>query len=694
MTDLATVLEERFPQLKTLKEGRKKNELLQWAQNEFSKCQRTRLQFERQWFLNMAFYFGRQYLNWTANLGAPLNRLIEPKAPPWRVRAVSNKIKPIIRSEHSKLNKERPIPFVIPSTTDDADVHAARGAEIILDHLSREMQQLKVMRRATFWQTLLGNGFVKDWWDEEDTDEQGNRGVLKWEALSPFHVYVPAMLREEIEDQPYVIHSSTYDPYWVYKTYGKRLEPQRSANPTESVMFKIYQALGLHEDEESVIHVHEMWIKQNEHFPEGGRLVWAQDEILYMDEEWPLPYSQYPFTHLTHIPTGRFYADSVVPDLIPLQKEYNRTKSQIIEAKNLMSKPQLTAMRGSIDPRKMTSEPGLIVFYRPGYEPPAPIPLQNLPDYVIQSLELVQRDMDDISSQHEVTKGRTPPGVTAATAIAYLQEEDDSKLSASIASIEEGVEKLGTHTLKWVKDYWTEERIVRVIGDEQVYEAHKFKGADLRDNTSVTVETGSATPRSRAAKQAFIMELGDKGWLSPDQVLQYLDMAESGALYRDLKLDQRQAQRENIRMYEDWEEIIPTMEDEDIPGLFLGTLEVNSWDNHQAHIQEHNNFRKRQAYEMLPEEAQEVFERHVQMHVQMSGGQLGYDLDPGDDIPAELDPDIAEIPLGMGNPEEQPGEPPVPQEMTNVPMGGTGGEYPGEGEEETGGEDALDSGGV
>ena len=671
MTDLATVLEERFPQLRTLREGRREQALLQWAQKEYEKCQRVRLQFERQWFLNMAFYFGRQYYTWTNNLAAPIAKLIEPKAPPWRVRAVSNKIKPIIRSEHSKLNKERPVPFVIPSTTDDADVHAARGAEIILDHLAREMKQSRIMRRASFWQAILGNGFVKDWWDAQDTDEKGNQGVLKWEPLSPFHIYVPAMLREEIEDQPYVIHSASHDPWWVYKTYGKKLEPQNSSNPTDSVMFKVYQSLGLHEDEENVIHVHEMWIKSNEQFPGGGRVVWAQDEILFVDEEWPLPYGDYPFTHLTHIPTGRFYAESVVPDLIPLQKEYNRTKSQIIEAKNLMSKPQLTAMRGAIDPRKITSEPGLIVFYRPGYEAPQPIALQNLPDYVIESLELVQWDMDDISSQHEVTKGRTPPGVTAATAIAYLQEEDDSKLSSSISSIEEGVEKLGTHSLKWVREYWTEERVVRVIGDEQVYEAHKFKGADLRDNTSVTVETGSATPRSRAAKQAFIMELGDKGWLSPDQVLQYLDMAESGALYRDLKLDQRQAQRENIRMYEEWEDIIPTMEDEDMPGLFLGTLEVNSWDNHQIHILEHNNFRKRQAYEMLPEEAQEVFERHVQMHIQISAGQFGHDLDSGDEMPADIDPSIPEVPLGSGGiPEQTPGEPPVSPESMQVPQGG------------------------
>lgn len=676
MTDINTAVMDKLGSVNIFNgTGKANQKMLQWAQGELTRCRQARMQFERQWFMNLAFYFGKQYYQWTSQLG-PIARLIEPKAPPWRVRAVSNKIKPIARSEHAKLNKESPLPFVIPSTTDDADVYAARAAEQILDHLTREMHFAVIRRRATFWTILAGNGFIKDWWDPRKKDESGNQGVIDWEHVTPFHLYVPSMLEEEIESQPYIIHSVSKSPFYVQKYFKKTLEPKQANDPVDNIMSRVYQALGLQEDASQTIQVNEMYIKESEHFPEGGKMVWAQDEILHVEHQNTRPYADYPFSHIAHVPTGRFYADSVIPDLVPLQKEYNRTKSQIIEAKNLMAKPQLTAQQGAIDVKKLTSEPGLVITYRPGFQPPEPLPMQNLPSYVMESLDLIQRDMDDISSQHEVTKGRTPPGVTAATAIAYLQEEDDSKLSSTISSLEEAVEKVGTHLLKWVRKNWTQARTVKILGDEQMHEAYQFKGADLRDNTSVTVESGSASPRSKAAKQAFIMELGKLGWIPPDKALRYLDMAESGALYRDMHIDQRQSQRENIIMYQNWKEIIPSMVDE-ATGEPMGTLPVNTWDNHQVHILEHNNFRKRQAFEMLPEEAQEVFERHVNMHVQLTGQQFGNNLESGDVLPADLDPGIPEIPPGsmgaeegMLPPEQMGGEQMPPEQLTQMPPSG------------------------
>lgn len=43
-------------------------------------------------------------------------------------------------------------------------------------------------------------------------------------------------------------------------------------------------------------------------------------------------------------------------------------------------------------------------------------------------------------------------------------------------------------------------------------------------------------------------------------------------------------------------------------------IPVNSWDNHEAHIQYHNMFRKTQEFELLPDEVKQAFELHVQMH--------------------------------------------------------------------------------
>ena len=44
-------------------------------------------------------------------------------------------------------------------------------------------------------------------------------------------------------------------------------------------------------------------------------------------------------------------------------------------------------------------------------------------------------------------------------------------------------------------------------------------------------------------------------------------------------------------------------------------LTVNSYDNHQVHIDVHNRFRKSQAYEMLDDVIKQEFELHVNAHL-------------------------------------------------------------------------------
>lgn len=586
--------------------GKADREAVQFASGLFEKAKKNRWKFERQWYTNLSFYFGKQWVQWKNGEVAQLNGLYEPPAPAWRVRLVANRIRPIIRTELSKITKEKPTCFVIPASTEDDDLMAARAGEAIFEHLWRTMGMAKVIRQAQFWNSITGNGFIKDWWDPNQNDyNEEIKGRICAESVTPFHLFVPDLQEEEIENQPFIIQVSAKSPEWVNSVYKKELAADSNAG-VGVLEQQFMSALGLNDTTKEYIAVHEAWVRPCRKYPNGALIAWANDQLLALSEEgWIFEHGEYPYTKFNHIPTGRFYTDSAIPDLIPLQKEYNRTRSQIIEAKNRMAKPQLVAARGSVDPNKITSEPGLIIQYTPGFQAPTPIPLTPLPQYVVQELERNIMDMSDISGQHEISKGQTPPGVTAATAISFLQEQDDSMLAHTVTSLEEGVEKLGRHFLAHVNQYWTAERKVRVVGDNGIYETFVFTKASLKKNTDLKIESGSAMPRSRAAKQAFIMELGKMGWIDPNRAMRYLDMAETGKLYEEMQLDTRQAQRENLRM----------ANGEQIP--------VNNWDEHAIHILEHNNYRKKQEYETLDPEIQTLFEAHVQEH------QLQLGMPPG-----------------------------------------------------------------
>lgn len=584
--------------LSLFKNQDEEKKILRLVDKWFKDCLHEKRRFERQWYTNMAFFFGRHYAVWTNTTTATSTRLHEPPAPSWRVRLVINKIRVYVRRQIAKLTREKPQPYVLPGSAEQEDRIAAKAAESIYEHVVVEAKFNKTVRKAVFWASVCGSGFIKTVYEPDYVDSSGIAGTVKFDAVTPFHVFVPDLEEEEIENQPYIIHSSVKDLDWIKRNFpdsASKVQPHDSKGISEQ---QFQSALGVNRrtSEKSEVNVKECWAKPTADYPDGLYVLWSGNTILTWQHGWPYPFKDYPFSKIDDMPSGKFFADSVIVDLIPLQKEYNRTRSQIVEAKNRMSKPQLVAPKGSINSRKITSEPGLIVEYTPGFEPPRPIPLTEIPAYVIQELDRIQADMDDITSQHEISRGDVPPGVEAATAISFLQEQEDTVFAPSIDSIEEAVEKSGKQALILVTEYWDTPRKIKVLGFNGEFESRLLSGRDIQNSADLRVRSGSAFPRSKAAKEARLMELGKMEWLPPQKVLQYLELGDMENLYEELQVDSRQAIRENIRLEQG------------------ETVPVNSWDNHKAHIYEHNQFRKTQRFEALPEQIKIIFENHVTTH--------------------------------------------------------------------------------
>lgn len=616
-------------------------ELAKFANEQYFKMKSARSQIERQWYLNMAFYYGRQNVvpKKIAGVG---NRLITPPAPPWRVRLVINKIRPIIRKEVARLTSQKPSASVIPSSSEDADLFAAQAGEQIWESMYYNKDLKAVIKEAVWWMLVCGTGYIKTYWDDSliDSPVAGTeyQGDICYIAETPFHVLVPDLRQTHLEKQPYLIHSSTRTPEWLKMHYQKTLDGQdvkpniKGANEILDDAFLNLVGASTY-DNDSVL-LHEMHIKPGGHpkFPHGGVLTVTGDQVIQYAPQFPYEHGEYCFAKIDHVPSGKFYSTSVIEDLIPVQREYNRTRSQIVEAKNRMSKPQMSAQMGSVDVQKITSEPGQYILYKPGFQPPQPIPLVPLPSYVLNEVQQLQMDFDDISGQHEVGRGNVPPGVTAATAISYLQEQDDSMLSAEVDSIESGMEKVAKHTLSLAGQYWDLPRIVKITGIDGSWDAAMFKGADLRSNTDIRIEAGSALPTSKAAKQALITDWMKLGFIDPEKGMEVLEMGGITQLYENVQVDQAQARRENLKMANCDDSLIqamfqlptdpatgepiPQIDQTGKPMLPDPVIPVNTWDNHAIHIDTHNKFRKSQAYEKLDPMVQMLFEIHVQKHME------------------------------------------------------------------------------
>jgi hypothetical protein len=312
-----------------------------------------------------------------------------------------------------------------------------------------------------------------------------------------------------------------------------------------------------------------------------------------------------------------------------LQKELNRTLSQIIEYKNLTLKPQMMAPIGSLRQR-VTDEPGAIFEYNPvAGKTPEPMPLPSLPPYVFEHIQDLGVRLKDIFGLNEIMEGTVPPNVEAGIAIDLLQEAATDRLAPQIMMMEKGLERAGNLMLQLAQRYYNEPRTMIITGSGSKPKIERFENADLIKGVSVRVEAGSGLPRTRAGKQARVMQMLQMGILTPTKAYKYMDMADFKGVQMQFEADEEQAMREHDKLMDGGiineqaakqaqeQLMMSMMEGGQIdPQLLQQSVEASlqplSYENKTAHLEAHAAYMKSAEFESLPSEVKDNFYKHYQ----------------------------------------------------------------------------------
>jgi hypothetical protein len=614
-------------------------------ENLFTKGRSTRRKLEPVWAMNLAYYSGSQ---WMAHDGVGL---YQPKLANHRVTHVDNRIQPCVRLEVAKMTKNRPVFTVSPRTADEEDENASEMAEQLMRYLWKHLDMQEKMTKALLWSRICGAGFVKTFWDpslgdgmdvvvgpdgKPLSDASGrpirpnqvnpaelsqrlgvdvqsrriNQGDICIEVRSPFQMVVDP-IADSFNDAEWLAEESIQSVESLQRRYHVTLQPDAAANPglLQSLMSaELSAGTGSYRG----VKIREYWSKPNSQHPNGRRAVWSKDQLLFEDNN---PFDAFPYVMLSGIPVpGRLWPTCIVEQLRGPQTELNKIKSQIIENRNRVGNPTIMANINAIIGDKdafvaSITKPGGIAWWQDVGSPNRPfdyLQAPPLPEYVVQSVQMAEESIQEISGQHEVSSASVPPGVTAASAINLLLEADDTRLGPSVTDYEVNLAALGQKILKQAAHYYTDARTIRIAGDNGVWQIFDFRGAMLRDNTHVEVQAGSAFPQSKAAKQAWIQDLLTffvQSGNAPHgkQLAQFLQDAEVGGAERMIEeytLDEQQAQRENLRMYQG------------IP------VPINDYDNDESHVETHQDEQKSQRYQQASPQAKQIIEAHVAAHKQ------------------------------------------------------------------------------
>jgi hypothetical protein len=474
-------------------------QLVDLVDKRFRWSQQAKEAMLKPWATSLAFYAGEHYRKWSKRQ----RKLVEPsKIPSWRVLLTDNQIPGVVEMAAAKLSQSRQLPRALSDTGDEEDELGAQAGTRVMSHWWRvDGMELKELE-ANIQRIILGDTFYHDYWDPSKlakvavtdpatgkmTSHRAPVGDVCVEVLSVFDVFPEPV--ERWSDVRWCIIARRKPLEWFEDTFGAQgAQVTADKGEHESVFNSLMPGSisktteeGNANSEEQSATLKVYYERPSNKYPRGRHIMTAGSVLLYHADELPLPHLEIPLAKkgFRYVPK-RLWCAGMVEALIGQQRELNRVQNYTLENLRLHGRPRLLAPReAKIDPEALTSDPSEVLEYNastsppPGFMNPPSMPtwIQNLP-------EQIRAAMQQLSGQHEVSNARVPAGVTAASAIRLLQQQDDTRLAVPARMGKEALEIASRHVLATAAEFYREPRLIGVVGRKRTDAALALMGSDI-----------------------------------------------------------------------------------------------------------------------------------------------------------------------------------------------------------------------
>lgn len=635
----------------------------------------SRTSLESNYLTNVAYLMGFDGVFFDSTYRQFKN--VDSKRKYTRGRFRVNKILPTIQNRLSRLTQSPPRFDVRPNSNEAGDKDCARlGVEIIRDVFDRERMQEKI-QDALMSGMQGGHSYLQGTWDPEkgepmyspETKEfEGYQGDVRVEVLNCLEVF-PDPLAKCIEDCRYIVKAKVRKLDYFRERYEERGAAVKEEDAW--LMSSIYDlkanamspggpagASATEQMKDSAIEL-VYYEKRSKDYPRG-RMITCANGVLLEDKE--LPIGEYDLVKLDDILIGgRYNSEAVITHLRPLQDASSLLFTKRIDwVQKLVAGKYIAAKGSNLGQESINTDSGEVVFYTPVPNATEPHAMQipMIPQYVYKEEESIDRAFDQISGINEVSRGVLPSASIPAAGMAFLQEQDQTRIGVQTTRNEIGYAKLGSILLKYVGHYYEMPRLLKTAGEGLAYTVKEFKGQDLNDNYDVIVIPGSTIPQSKVLRRQDILNSFQMGLLGspqdPETLAKVLEMLEYGdemEMWKDQALDEAQVNK-----------VLTFIEENDQQAV---ASSLNEFDNHSFHLRKLNRYRKGDKYQDLPKAQQElllwVMNWHLQALINIENPQIAQDQMQSQLMANQAEQQMAHMPLG-GN-TMMPG---------SMPMGGNG----------------------
>jgi hypothetical protein len=459
------------------------------------------------WATCLAFYVGDHYRKWNPRM----QRMVQhAEIPEWRVRTTDNQIPGILDTAAHKLGRSRKEPKALANTDEPEDQAAAELGTSALrywwstDSMDRKELEINVQR------LIFGAGFFHDQWDPGkmarvpvpvgwDVDEGGEPkpkleakrapvGDVTVEVLSVFDVFPePA---EDFDSITWCVVARRKPLSWFVDIFGDTGKwVQADSGGGEDVLSSFFSdatTAGTNTtpppsgDGLATLKIY--YERPSRTYPKGRHAMIASGRVLFARDTLPLPHGEIPIAMMgyRYVPK-RQWPKGLVEELIGTQEELNRGQSNLAEIVRLYrSMKWLVPRTARVKEEAITSKPDIAIEYE-GQIPPTIVSPPNLPAQIISYPEMQRENLRHLSGQRDLSPDGVPAGVTAASALALIDQQNNERLSTPARYGREAIQAVSTRVLRTMAERWREDRLVSTFGRDRRQQIQAFQGADIGD---------------------------------------------------------------------------------------------------------------------------------------------------------------------------------------------------------------------
>ena len=528
----------------------KERKLVEWVYSKFKQAYVAKAPLMDKWKEYMSAYKGTYFQN--KNL------------PDYKSNEISNHVFSTIETIRPIMTDNNPKFLAVPSTP--AGMEFSADVQTALDYeWDREKMGLKLPAQL-IPMLVYGNAVWFVQWDGKD----GEYGNISIKPVDPFNIF-PDPLAESIDNSEFLVYATYRNANQIKQQFPEKASAIEGSRITMSEL--VAERDNNDTQDANQVLILEMWCrdwttmdetiegKKQLKYPKG-RVITCLPElgILLSDKKNPYKDGKFPFVLMKNydIPF-EFWGVGEVEQIMSPQHYVNELTNQIIDnAKNTANMQWIIDKNSGIGQGKLTNRPGLVIRKTPGSEvrrdtPPA------MPNYVREQIEVLKKDIQDISGVFDSLKGEQQGSVTAASAILALQEASQARIRLKIKLMEASLSELAQIVYSRMQQFWKLDRWVRVTDVEGNPSFREIGTQVLSNDYDLKVMAGSTMPVNRNAMLDLMIRLaqtnGEDGLPLVDRkaVLEFLPTGDKKAItdrFAELQVQQQQQaqQQEQAQM--------------------------------------------------------------------------------------------------------------------------------------------------